>query len=603
MAHPLSQKPALSTIVECSYEEMYTPAWSLDQESQSSQITTAHHYGPYEKPPQKKLRIEDEDTSRHWQIPVPYIQITDDSPDKRNNKQRNRMSFAMADDNLQMAEQDASSLRQIRKRKMELIEEIQSLKNEMHEIDSELETLYYVDDGSKSKSKLMSQGKKKFNQEPEKGLQWMIERGLLSPTPSDVAQWLYKCTTEIKGVSKAAIGDYLGLNDPFVLEVLQKYCEFHSLAEMHIVDALRLFLASFRLPGESQKIDRIIEKFAAHYTKANPTIFKSPDVCYILAYSCVMLNTLLHNPSVKDKPSFERFLSMNRDFVTSGDIQQSMLGNIYDSIKQQAFKLPNDSLGSLVDHADYDGWLFKQSSNQFLTGPLSWKRRWFILSDSCLYYFEHPKDKEPRGIIPLQNVGIKRVENAPRPHTFEIYSVTRDERIKACKTESDGRLDERSQVMALNVWVEHYWKDERVKWDPGHFGNISKLSVSTKAMWTPDIVLFNNARDFSRGFVEVNLHVTSDGDGMYDKQQLDLQIMERYDGKTPFTRDSFTENGEWQNLASFPVVVFELHLRRRMLYFLYNIIYPCVMLSVFILTLMQFILPCESGEKVRKSLE
>lgn len=36
----------------------------------------------------------------------------------------------------------------------------------------------------------------------------------------------------------------------------------------------------------------------------------------------------------------------------------------------------------------------------------SWKRRWFILNDNCLYYFEYTTDKEPRGIIPLENISV-----------------------------------------------------------------------------------------------------------------------------------------------------------------------------------------------------
>ena len=36
----------------------------------------------------------------------------------------------------------------------------------------------------------------------------------------------------------------------------------------------------------------------------------------------------------------------------------------------------------------------------------SWKRRWFILNDNCLYYFEFTTDKEPRGIIPLENISV-----------------------------------------------------------------------------------------------------------------------------------------------------------------------------------------------------
>jgi brefeldin A-inhibited guanine nucleotide-exchange protein len=39
--------------------------------------------------------------------------------------------------------------------------------------------------------------------------------------------------------------------------------------ELPFVDALRLFLQSFRLPGEAQKIDRFMLKFAERYMAGN----------------------------------------------------------------------------------------------------------------------------------------------------------------------------------------------------------------------------------------------------------------------------------------------------------------------------------------------
>jgi len=44
---------------------------------------------------------------------------------------------------------------------------------------------------------------------------------------------------------------------------------------MGFVDALRLFLQGFRLPGEAQKIDRFMLKFAERYLKGNPSTFSS----------------------------------------------------------------------------------------------------------------------------------------------------------------------------------------------------------------------------------------------------------------------------------------------------------------------------------------
>lgn len=65
----------------------------------------------------------------------------------------------------------------------------------------------------------------------------------------------------------------------------------------------RTFLNGFRLPGEAQKIDRLMEKFAERFVNCNPEAFKSADVAYVLAYSVIMLNTDAHNPQVKVKMS------------------------------------------------------------------------------------------------------------------------------------------------------------------------------------------------------------------------------------------------------------------------------------------------------------
>ena len=62
--------------------------------------------------------------------------------------------------------------------------------------------------------------------------------------------------------------------------------------------AIRVYLDSFRLPGESQKINRIMESFGARYHMQCPELFKNPDVVYILAYSTIMLNTDQHNSQV-----------------------------------------------------------------------------------------------------------------------------------------------------------------------------------------------------------------------------------------------------------------------------------------------------------------
>lgn len=48
------------------------------------------------------------------------------------------------------------------------------------------------------------------------------------------------------------------------------YVDQMNFAGKDFVSALRSFLEGFRLPGEAQKIDRLMEKFAARYCENNP---------------------------------------------------------------------------------------------------------------------------------------------------------------------------------------------------------------------------------------------------------------------------------------------------------------------------------------------
>jgi len=49
------------------------------------------------------------------------------------------------------------------------------------------------------------------------------------------------------------------------------------------------------------------------------------DTCYVLSFAIIMLNTSLHNPSVKDKPTVDRFIAMNRGINEGGDLPRELL--------------------------------------------------------------------------------------------------------------------------------------------------------------------------------------------------------------------------------------------------------------------------------------
>lgn len=69
-------------------------------------------------------------------------------------------------------------------------------------------------------------------------------------------------------------------------------------AGLDFESSFRMYLESFRLPGEAQKIARVLEAFGQEYHKQCPDIFYNSDVVYVLSYSVIMLNTDQHNSQV-----------------------------------------------------------------------------------------------------------------------------------------------------------------------------------------------------------------------------------------------------------------------------------------------------------------
>jgi Sec7-like guanine-nucleotide exchange factor len=106
--------------------------------------------------------------------------------------------------------------------------------------------------------------------------------------------------------------------------------------------ALRSFLAQFRIPGEAQKIERILESFAKGFYAKHPELFQHQDTPFILAFSVVMLQTDLHNKANSKRMTKEEFVRNNRGIDAGDDLPYIFLSDIYDRIRSSEFKLPDD---------------------------------------------------------------------------------------------------------------------------------------------------------------------------------------------------------------------------------------------------------------------
>ncbi|KAI9217590.1 Sec7 domain-containing protein, partial [Blastocladiella britannica] len=116
---------------------------------------------------------------------------------------------------------------------------------------------------------------------------------------------------------------------PLSVALMRSFISSIPFADMDFSDALRHLMAHFRLPGEAQKIDRILEQFAGTYHTLNPGTFKEESTPYILAFSLIMLNTDAHNPAVKKKMSLADFIRNNRGIDGGADLPQKLLRKLY----------------------------------------------------------------------------------------------------------------------------------------------------------------------------------------------------------------------------------------------------------------------------------
>ncbi|ONK59408.1 uncharacterized protein A4U43_C08F6120 [Asparagus officinalis] len=187
-----------------------------------------------------------------------------------------------------------------------------------------------------------------YNRDEKKGLDY-LKICQLVPTPPDPKSLAY-FFRYTPGLDKKKIGDYLGDPDELNLKVLAQFTSTFDFSGVTLDTALRTYLESFRLPGESQKIQRILEAFSDQYYKQQSSdIFASNDAVNILCYSVIMLNTDQHNPQVKKKMTEEEFIRNNRSINGGNDLPREYLSSLFNSIATKAIAVLVESTGAVLE--------------------------------------------------------------------------------------------------------------------------------------------------------------------------------------------------------------------------------------------------------------
>uniref|UniRef100_A0A8C4MW48 Acetylcholine receptor subunit delta n=1 Tax=Equus asinus TaxID=9793 RepID=A0A8C4MW48_EQUAS len=247
--------------------------------------------------------------------------------------------------------------------------------------------------------------------------------------------------------------------------------------------------------------------------------------------------------------------------------------------------------------------------------------------------------------------GLNEEERLIR-HLFEEKGYNKELRPVAPKE----RGVEVSLALTLSNLISLGWTDSRLQWDTEEFGNVSILRLPPDMLWLPEIVLENNNDGSFQISYSCNVLIYPSGyvywlppaifrsscpisvtyfpfdwqncslkfsSLKYTAKEITLSLkQEEEEGRSYpvewiiIDPEGFTENGEWEIVhrparinvdPSAPLdsphrqdVTFYLIIRRKPLFYVINILVPCVLIS-FMINLV-FYLPADCGEKTSMAI-
>ena len=266
-------------------------------------------------------------------------------------------------------------------------------------------------------------------------------------------------------------------------------------------------------------------------------------------------------------------------------------------------------------------------------------RRVILWLIAASFNLVHGNSHEQRLIRDL----MKNYNNLERPVGNESEALKLELKIMLQQIIS---VDEKNQQLITNVWLNLRWNDVNMRWNKSEYGGVTDIRIPPDKLWKPDVLMYNSADEAFDGTYEVNVIVHETGlceynppgiflstckiditwfpfddqdclmkfgSWTHDGNKIDLKMWD-VDGDegNGDIYPTAEKNGEWALLgipgkrnnityeASGPEpyidITFTIKIRRRTLYYFFNLIVPCILIAS--MAVLGFTLPPDSGEKL-----
>uniref|UniRef100_A0A667YYA2 5-hydroxytryptamine receptor 3B n=1 Tax=Myripristis murdjan TaxID=586833 RepID=A0A667YYA2_9TELE len=259
---------------------------------------------------------------------------------------------------------------------------------------------------------------------------------------------------------------------------------------------------------------------------------------------------------------------------------------------------------------------------------------WLMLLMSGKILPEKPKrsalNQLTRTLLRNYDHGVRPVHNWTSPTTVYIDLIL----------QSILDVDGKTQSITTSIWYRQIWTDEFLVWDPEEFDGITEISLSSDAIWIPDVIV-SEFVDEGKSPPIPYVYVNSSGSvknyrpiqavlacnlEMYafpfDKQnctltfrswlhsvkEIDLALWRNADTIANDKRE-FMNNGEWELLSipshywqyhqgdtDYAHIQFNVLIRRRPLLYVVGLLIPSIFLML--VDVCSFYLPLNSGTRI-----
>eukprot|EP00118_Oscarella_pearsei_P008603 m.45290 g.45290 ORF g.45290 m.45290 type:complete len:272 (+) comp33582_c0_seq5:99-914(+) len=169
---------------------------------------------------------------------------------------------------------------------------------------------------------ILDEGTVVFNVDPERGISYMINMGIIEDTPESIAAFVHSTRT----LKRPKLQELLGNRQ----DVLEAMVQLDDYTNQFLPNALRTFFFHVPPPSERSDLGFMLEKFSKQFCFCNPDGPLREETVYILCHSLILLSVDLTSPHVKNKMTKREFIRNLRRATPQKD--DEYFGHLYDNI-------------------------------------------------------------------------------------------------------------------------------------------------------------------------------------------------------------------------------------------------------------------------------